>query len=68
MRGDVETIRQHLDAMQARAPELKNLYQEMGRQTILVAQDKGSITRDIANELLAVLNGSHSRESGKPEQ
>jgi predicted short-subunit dehydrogenase-like oxidoreductase (DUF2520 family) len=55
MRGDVRTVRDHLDAMRRRAPELTGLYKEMARQTIQMARDRGSITREIAEELLALV-------------
>ncbi len=55
MRGDVQTVRDHLDAMQARVPELLGLYKELAKQTISVAKDKGSITKDTAEELLRLV-------------
>ncbi len=55
MRGDAQTVRDHLEAMQASAPELLGLYKELVKQTITVAQDKGSITQDTAGELLELI-------------
>lgn len=52
MRGDAQTVRDHLEAMQAKSPELLGLYKELAKQTISVAGDKGSITEDTAEELL----------------
>ena len=52
MRGDAETVRDHLAAMQKRAPELIGLYKELARQTVEVARDKGSIDQQKAEELL----------------
>ena len=52
MRGDTQTVRDHLDAMQKRTPELMGLYKELARQTVSVARNKGSITREKAEELL----------------
>ncbi len=51
MRGDVETVRGHIEAMQARAPELLSLYQELARHTVMVARDKNSITPQTAAEI-----------------
>jgi len=51
MRGDIETIRGHLEAMQARTPELLPLYRELARHTVRVAQDKNSITPQTAAEI-----------------
>jgi len=50
-RGDVETIQGHIEAMQAKTPELLPLYKELARHTILVARAKGSITKETAEEL-----------------
>ena len=55
MRGDAQTVRDHLDAMRKRTPELVNLYKELARQTVSVARDKGSITREKAEELLKLV-------------
>jgi predicted short-subunit dehydrogenase-like oxidoreductase (DUF2520 family) len=52
MRGDTQTVRDHLAAMQKRAPQLAGLYKELARQTVSVARDKGSITQETAEELL----------------
>ena len=52
MRGDTQTVRDHLAAMQKRAPHLGGLYKGLARQTVAVAQDKGSITQETAEELL----------------
>ena len=50
-RGDVETVKGHIEAMQERAPELLDLYRELAKQTIAVAAEKGGITRQTAEEL-----------------
>jgi predicted short-subunit dehydrogenase-like oxidoreductase (DUF2520 family) len=55
MRGDSETVSDHLAAMQKRAPELIGLYKELARQTVEVARDKGSIDGQKAEELLKLL-------------
>ena len=52
MRGDTQTVQDHLEAMRKRTPELVNLYKALARQTVSVARDRGSITRDTAKELL----------------
>jgi predicted short-subunit dehydrogenase-like oxidoreductase (DUF2520 family) len=54
-RGDVETIRGHIEAMQKKTPELLGLYKELARQTVSVARDKGSITQETAAELLKIV-------------
>ncbi len=55
-RGDVLTIRGHIEAIRKRTPELLALYEELARQTVSVARNKGSITRETADELLKLLS------------
>jgi predicted short-subunit dehydrogenase-like oxidoreductase (DUF2520 family) len=55
MRGDTETIRDHLAAMQKKAPRLSGLYKELARQTVEIARDKGSIDQQKAAELLKLV-------------
>jgi predicted short-subunit dehydrogenase-like oxidoreductase (DUF2520 family) len=56
MRGDVQTVRGHLDAMAARTPELLPLYRALARHTVTVARDKGSLGPDASAEMLELLN------------
>jgi len=51
MRGDVETVKGHLQAMSERAPELLPLYRELARHTVMVAQDKKSISPQTAADI-----------------
>lgn len=55
MRGDTRTVRDHLHAMQKRAPELAHLYKVMARQTLDVARERGSISPETAEELAHLL-------------
>jgi predicted short-subunit dehydrogenase-like oxidoreductase (DUF2520 family) len=55
MRGDVQTVQDHLDAMRKRTPELISLYKALARQTVAVAGDKGSISAETATELLKIV-------------
>lgn len=41
IRGDVETVKGHIDAMQERLPDLLPLYRELAKQTITVARERG---------------------------
>ena len=54
-RGDVDTVRRHLDAIARDAPVLRPSYVEMARRTLVVARAKGSITEDAADELERLL-------------
>jgi predicted short-subunit dehydrogenase-like oxidoreductase (DUF2520 family) len=56
MRGDVQTVRGHLDAMASRTPELLPLYRALARHTVTVARDKGSLGAGAAAEMLELLN------------
>jgi hypothetical protein len=51
MRGDVETVKGHLQAMAARVPELLPLYRELARHTVTVAQDKKSVSPQTAADI-----------------
>jgi len=51
MRGDVETVKGHIEAMKVRVPELLPLYRELARHTVIVARDKNSITPQTAAEI-----------------
>jgi len=54
-RGDTETIKKHLDALQKVAPALLSTYRELGLQTIPIALAKGRINQHQAEELQAIL-------------
>lgn len=55
-RGDVGTIKKHLDALRQRAPDLLLAYQELGLQTIPIALAKGRIDQKRAEELRVILS------------
>jgi predicted short-subunit dehydrogenase-like oxidoreductase (DUF2520 family) len=50
-RGDVDTVRAHVDALRRAAPELVESYLAMARRTLVVARAKGSIGADAAAAL-----------------
>lgn len=54
-RGDVGTIRKHLDALGHKAPSLVSTYRELGLQTIPIAVAKGRIDKNQAEELRVIL-------------
>lgn len=51
VRGDIETIRDHIDAMRKRAPELLDLYRELAKHTIAVAKDRHCLPAESLQEL-----------------
>jgi len=57
-RGDIGTIKKHLDALQEKVPSLLPTYRELGLQTIPIALAKGKINQHQAQELRAVLEQS----------
>ncbi len=59
-RGDLGTIRKHLEALEKSSPELLSTYVELGLQTIPVALSKGKIDSKRAEELRQILT-NHSR-------
>ena len=56
-RGDAETVRRHMEAMEQRAPELLPLYRMLAKQTIAIARDRG-LPQEKLRELLNLVNGS----------
>jgi predicted short-subunit dehydrogenase-like oxidoreductase (DUF2520 family) len=58
MRGDAQTVRDHLRAMQKRTPELVKLYGELARQTVSMARDQGSIDQETAEEILRLVDNT----------
>ena len=57
-RGDAGTIAKHLAALEKAAPEVLETYRHLGINTIPVALAKGSIDKEQAGRLEAVLFGS----------
>ncbi len=55
VRGDAQTVREHITAMEKKAPELVGLYKELAKQTISVARDRGSLTEETVQELLSLV-------------
>ena len=54
-RGDLGTIRSHLEALESKAPQLVSIYRELGLNTIPIALAKGKIDVQRAGELEALL-------------
>lgn len=54
-RGDVATIRRHLDALRKYAPDLLLLYKELGRFTVPIGQEKGTLSSAKADDILQLL-------------
>jgi predicted short-subunit dehydrogenase-like oxidoreductase (DUF2520 family) len=50
-RGDVLTIREHLQAVEARRPRVASLYRELGLKALDIAVEKGGLPRDKVLEI-----------------
>jgi predicted short-subunit dehydrogenase-like oxidoreductase (DUF2520 family) len=57
-RGDSGTIAVHLEALERQLPDETELYKSLGRATVLLALEKGTIDEDGALELMRLLGGS----------
>jgi predicted short-subunit dehydrogenase-like oxidoreductase (DUF2520 family) len=66
-RGDVATVKKHISALQKEAPDALSTYCELGLQTIPLAQAKGKITEDQADELRTVLKTGLRRKLNDSE-
>ena len=66
-RGDLGTIKKHLEALEKSSPELLSAYRELGLQTIPIALGKGKIDSKRAEELRQLLtNPSRRSETCEP--
>jgi predicted short-subunit dehydrogenase-like oxidoreductase (DUF2520 family) len=53
-RGDVATVERHLAALAKSAPDLLGLYKELGRFTVPIGRDKGTLSAEKAEALAAL--------------
>jgi predicted short-subunit dehydrogenase-like oxidoreductase (DUF2520 family) len=54
-RGDVDTVRRHLDAIRAGAPDLLESYAAMAKRTLVVARRKGAVAPGHADAIERLL-------------
>jgi predicted short-subunit dehydrogenase-like oxidoreductase (DUF2520 family) len=54
-RGDTATVSAHLKAIENDAPELLILYRCLGLYTVDLAKAKGTLSKDAADKLIALL-------------
>jgi len=64
-RGDIGTVKKHLDALQREAPDVLSTYCELGLQTIPIAQAKGKIDEDMATELRILLKSASKHKNAE---
>ena len=55
-RGDVETVRIHLDALTASQPDIVASYAAMGRRTVALGLEKGTLSEDAARAICDLLD------------
>jgi predicted short-subunit dehydrogenase-like oxidoreductase (DUF2520 family) len=60
-RGDLDTIRKHLEDIAAKCPSLLSAYKEMGQQTIPIAVASGGINKEKARMLSSILGDEKSK-------
>jgi predicted short-subunit dehydrogenase-like oxidoreductase (DUF2520 family) len=56
-RGDAGTVAAHLEAMEKMLPDEAELYKSLGRSTVLLALEKGTIDEDRAQVLMDLFGG-----------
>ena len=56
-RGDVDTVRAHLDALVDDPPAMTETYRQLSRRALALAMEKGGITGEDASALAALLDG-----------
>jgi len=55
-RGDVETVADHLKQMATQAPDLIPIYKSLGRHTVQLALDKGTLSPEATEKLKRLLS------------
>ena len=66
VRGDTGTVRRHLDALEADAPDVLPLYREVALLSLPLAVEKGALSRERSDEIRAMLEESKTRNRPKP--
>ncbi|MDL1967909.1 MAG: DUF2520 domain-containing protein [Deltaproteobacteria bacterium] len=56
-RGDIETVKRHIEAIGEKSPELLDLYNTLGFYTISIAEAKGTLSEKYANILKKITKG-----------
>ena len=51
VRGDVETVRTHIQSINAKTPEFTHLYKTLGLYTLAVAEERGSLSKTVSKQL-----------------
>jgi Uncharacterized conserved protein len=59
-RGDIETVKKHIQAFRDRLPEILDAYSIMGAFTVDIGLKKGTLTAERAEEIKSLLLGGGS--------
>lgn len=59
LRGDVGTVRGHLEVLRASAPEALDLYLAVARRELAIARRRGELVEDVGEQLSALLDGAN---------
>lgn len=62
-RGDAETVRIHLQALKASQPDIIESYATMGKRTVALGLEKGTLSEDAAQAIRELLDSATSPES-----
>ncbi|MDL1962937.1 MAG: DUF2520 domain-containing protein [Deltaproteobacteria bacterium] len=57
VRGDIETVKRHIEAIGEKTPELLDLYNTLGFYTIGIAESKGTLSEESADILKKITKG-----------
>lgn len=56
IRGDIDTIISHIEAIKSRAPYLLSLYRALGNSTISIAEARGELEEETIHKMRKILN------------
>jgi len=62
-RGDVDTVRIHLDALTASQPDIIQSYAAMGKRTVTLGLEKGTLSKDAARAICELLDAAVNPEA-----
>jgi predicted short-subunit dehydrogenase-like oxidoreductase (DUF2520 family) len=65
-RGDVSSVERHIGTLEARAPELVELYRLVGRDVLRLAREKSDLDPTKAARLETLFSGSSAAANGGP--
>lgn len=67
-RGDAHTVRRHLEALSEALPQAAHLYCELGRLTADIAQEKGTLSKEKAEQLALIFSNFSDNMARGPDR